>query len=174
LIEQGTELPYQTATTTGATTVSSLSFRKANLKLEVTPQITPEGEVVLEVDVNRDSVGQLTQAGYAINTKHVKTQVRVPDGGTVVLGGIYEDSDKHDSAGLPRLAQWPLLGWLFGQRQQVRRRTELLVFLTPKVLREAAAAGPQGALAPAIEPTLEPALEPALAPALKPPPAPAH
>ena len=139
LIEQGTELPYPTATTTGATTVSSLSFRKANLKLEVTPQITPEGEVLLEVDVNRDSVGQLTPAGYAINTKHVKTQVRVPDGGTVVLGGIYEDSDTHDSAGLPSLAQWPLVGWLFGQRQQLRKRTELLVFLTPKVLAEAAA-----------------------------------
>ena len=98
--------------------------------------------MVLEVDVNRDSVGQLTPAGYAINTKHVKTQVRVPDGGTVVLGGIYEDSDKHDSAGLPRLGQWPLLGWLFGHRQQVQRRTELLVFLTPKVLADAAAASP--------------------------------
>ena len=160
LIEQGTELPYQTATTTGVTTVSSLSFRKANLKLEVTPQITPEGEVVLEVDVNRDSVGQLTQAGYAINTKHVKTQVRVPDGGTVVLGGIYEDSDKHDNAGLPRLAQWPLVGWLFGQRQQLRRRTELLVFLTPKVLSDAAAAGLQDPAAPAREPGGEPALTP--------------
>ena len=139
LIEQGTELPYQTTTTLGASTISSLSFRKANLKLEVTPQITPEGEVVLEVDVNRDSVGQPTPSGYAINTKHVKTQVRVPDGGTVVLGGIYEDSDKHDSAGLPQLSQWPLLGWLFGQRQQLRRRSELLVFLTPKVLSDGAA-----------------------------------
>ena len=152
LIEQGTELPYQTATTTGASTVSSLSFRKANLKLEVTPQITPEGEVLLEVDVNRDSVGQLTPAGYAINTKHVKTQVRVPDGGTVVLGGIYEDSDKHDSAGLPSLAQWPLVGWLFGQRQQVRKRTELLLFLTPKVLAEVGAAEVQNPPSPATAP----------------------
>lgn len=182
LIEQGTELPYQTATTTGATTVSSLNFRKANLKLEVTPQITPEGEVVLEVDVNRDSVGQLTPAGYAINTKHVKTQVRVPDGGTVVLGGIYEDSDKHDGAGLPRLARWPLLGWLFGHRQQVQRRTELLVFLTPRVLADASVAEPTGLTglpgatrdaqaaphashAPPVAPAAFPAAFPAVAPA---------
>ncbi len=136
LIEQGTELPYQTATATGATTMTSITFRKANLKLEVTPQITPEGAVVLDVDVNRDSVGQLTSAGYAINTKHVKTQVRVQDGGTVVLGGIFEDSDKNDEAKVPTLGDVPVLGWLFRNRQQLRRRSELLVFLTPRVLAE--------------------------------------
>ena len=136
LIEQGTELPYQTASATGGTTLTSITFRKANLKLEVTPQITPEGSVVLEVDVNRDSVGQLTTAGYAINTKHVKTQVRVQDGGTVVLGGIFEDSDKNDEAKVPALGDVPVLGWLFRNRQQVRRRSELLVFLTPRVVAE--------------------------------------
>jgi type IV pilus assembly protein PilQ len=137
LIEQGTELPYQTTTATGASTMTAITFRKANLKLEVTPQITPEGAVVLDVDVNRDSVGQLTTAGYAINTKHVKTQVRVQDGGTVVLGGIFEDSDKNDEAKVPALADVPLLGWLFRNRQQLRRRSELLVFLTPRVLTDA-------------------------------------
>ena len=86
LIEQGTELPYQTASASGAT---SITFRKANLKLEVTPQITQDGSVVLDVDVNRDSVGQITPAGFAITTKHVKTQVRVEDGGTVVLSLIH-------------------------------------------------------------------------------------
>jgi type IV pilus assembly protein PilQ len=136
LIEQGTELPYQTAATTGGSTLTQITFRKANLKLEVTPQITPEGAVVLEVDVNRDSVGQLTTAGYAINTKHVKTQVRVQDGGTVVLGGIFEDTDKQDEAKVPTLGDVPVLGWLFRNRQQVRRRSELLVFLTPRVLAE--------------------------------------
>ena len=136
LIEQGTELPYQTSTATGATTMTSITFRKANLKLEVTPQITPDGAVVLEVDVNRDSVGQLTTAGYAINTKHVKTQVRVQDGGTVVLGGIFEDSDKNDEAKVPALGEVPVLGWLFRNRQQLRRRSELLVFLTPRVVAE--------------------------------------
>lgn len=134
LIEQGTELPYQTATATGASTLTSITFRKANLKLEVTPQITPEGAVILDVDVNRDSVGQLTSAGYSINTKHVKTQVRVQDGGTVVLGGIFEDSDKNDEAKVPTLGDVPVLGWLFRNRQQLRRRSELLVFLTPRVL----------------------------------------
>ena len=136
LIEQGTELPYQTAATSGGSTLTNITFRKANLKLEVTPQITPEGAVVLEVDVNRDSVGQLTTAGYAINTKHVKTQVRVQDGGTVVLGGIFEDSDKNDDARVPGLGEVPVLGWLFRNRQQVRRRSELLVFLTPRVVAE--------------------------------------
>ncbi len=136
LIEQGTELPYQTMAATGATTLSNITFRKANLKLEVTPQITPDGSVVLEVDVNRDSVGQLTAAGYAINTKHVKTQVRVQDGGTVVLGGIFEEADKNDAAKVPGLGDVPVLGWLFRNRQQLRRRSELLVFLTPRVLAE--------------------------------------
>ena len=136
LIEQGTELPYQTAAATGGTTLTSITFRKANLKLEVTPQITPDGAVVLEVDVNRDSVGQLTTAGYAINTKHVKTQVRVQDGGTVVLGGIFEDADKSDEAKVPSLGDVPLVGWLFRNRQQTRRKSELLVFLTPRVMAD--------------------------------------
>ena len=87
LIEQGEELPYQVATSSGAT---SMQFRKANLKLEVTPQITPEGNVILDVDVNKDSVGRDTAAGFAINTKHVKTQVLVENGGTVVIGGIFD------------------------------------------------------------------------------------
>lgn len=153
LIEQGTELPYQTVAATGASTLTSIQFRKANLKLEVTPQITPEGAVVLEVDVNRDSVGQLTAAGYAINTKHVKTQVRVTDGGTVVLGGIFEDSDKRDDAKVPALGDVPVLGWLFRNRQQVLKRSELLVFLTPRVLAEDASPAAQvGPVAPGPDP----------------------
>ena len=134
LIEQGTELPYQMSSGIG---VTAITFRKANLKLEVTPQITPEGAVVLDVDVNRDSVGQLTPAGYAINTKHVKTQVQVDDGGTVVLGGIYEDADRNDEAKVPGLADVPGLGWLFKNRNQTRRKSELLIFLTPRVVLDA-------------------------------------
>jgi type IV pilus assembly protein PilQ len=137
LIEQGTELPYQTASASGAT---SITFRKANLKLEVTPQITPDGSMVLEVDVNRDSVGQITPAGYAINTKHVKTQVRVEDGGTVVLGGIYEETNRNDEAKVPALGDVPLLGWLFKNRNQTGRKTELLIFLTPRVVADGPAA----------------------------------
>jgi len=153
LIEQGTELPYQTFATTGASTLAHIQFRKANLKLEVTPQITPEGEVVLEVDVNRDSVGQLTPAGFAINTKHVKTQVRVGDGGTVVLGGIFEDSDKNDEAKVPGLGDVPVLGWLFRNRQQLRKRSELLIFLTPRVLDDRLGAAEQvGPVVPGPDP----------------------
>jgi type IV pilus assembly protein PilQ len=133
LIEQGTELPYQTAAGNGVTVIS---FRKANLKLEVTPQITPDGSVVLDVDVNRDSVGQITPAGYAINTKHVKTQVRVEDGGTVVLGGIYEETDRNDEAKVPGLGDVPGLGWLFKNRDRTRRKSELLIFLTPRVMAD--------------------------------------
>ena len=133
LIEQGTELPYQTASASGAT---SITFRKANLKLEVTPQITPDGSVVLEVDVNRDSVGQVTPAGFAINTKHVKTQVRVEDGGTVVLGGIYEETDRNNEAKVPGLGDVPGLGWLFKNRDQAQRNSELLIFLTPRVMAD--------------------------------------
>ena len=139
LIEQGTELPYQTALGNG---VTAISFRKANLKLEVTPHITPDGAVVLEVDVNRDSVGQITPAGYAINTKHVKTQVRVEDGGTVVLGGIYEETRRHDEGKVPGLGDLPGLGWLFKNRDQTQRKSELLIFLTPRVVADGPASLP--------------------------------
>ena len=139
LIEQGTELPYQTASASGAT---AITFRKANLKLEVTPQITPDGSVVLEVDVSRDSVGQITPAGFAINTKHVKTQVRVEDGGTVVLGGIYEETDRNNEAKVPGLGDVPGLGWLFKNRDQAQRKSELLIFLTPRVMADGPATVP--------------------------------
>lgn len=133
LIEQGTELPYQVSNGNGA---ASIAFRKANLKLEVTPQITPEGAVVLELDIAKDSVGQVTTAGYAINTKHVKTQVLVDNGGTVVIGGILETSDKQDEARVPGFASLPVLGKLFQSEQVTQRKTELLIFVTPRVLAE--------------------------------------
>jgi type IV pilus assembly protein PilQ len=137
LIEQGTELPYQVATSSGAT---SLQFRKANLKLEVTPQITPEGSVMLDVDVTKDSVGQSTAAGFAIDTKHVKTQVLVENGGTVVIGGIFEQSDTDAVSKVPFLGDIPYLGNLFKTRTRSSNKTELLIFLTPKVVTERAAA----------------------------------
>ena len=134
LIEQGTELPYQVSNGTGAV---SISFRKANLKLEVTPQITPEGAVMLELDIAKDSVGQITAAGYAINTKHVSTQVLVDNGGTVVIGGILEAADKDDVAQVPWLGQLPGLGWLFKTQQSTQRKSEMLIFVTPRVLADA-------------------------------------
>ncbi|SPR98472.1 type IV pilus secretin PilQ [Cupriavidus taiwanensis] len=133
LIEQGTELPYQAATSSGAT---SVQFRKANLKLEVTPQITPEGNVLLDVDVNKDSVGIQTTSGFAIDTKHVQTQVLVENGGTVVIGGIYTQTESTDVDKVPLLGDIPVLGYLFKSNAKVRNRTELLVFLTPRILNE--------------------------------------
>ncbi len=137
LIEQGEELPYQAATSSGAT---QIQFRKANLKLEVTPQITPEGNVILDVDVNKDSVGRNTVAGFAIDTKHVKTQVLVENGGTVVLGGIYTQTERNEVNKVPLLGDLPVLGYLFQNRARSVNKTELLVFITPKIVTDRSAA----------------------------------
>ncbi|MFW6166619.1 MAG: temperature dependent type IV pilus secretin PilQ [Ralstonia sp.] len=133
LIEQGTEIPYQQATSSGAT---SVSFKKANLKLEVTPKITPDGNVFLDVDVNKDSVGIQTTNGFAIDTKHVQTQVLVENGGTVVIGGIYTQNERTDVNKVPLLGDIPVLGNLFKSTAKINNRTELLVFLTPRVLND--------------------------------------
>jgi type IV pilus assembly protein PilQ len=133
LIEQGVELPYQQATSSGAT---SVAFRKASLKLEVTPQITPDGNVVLEVDVAKDSPGAATTAGPAINTQHVKTKVMVENGGTVVLGGIYQQSQTTDVNKVPLFGDIPVLGNLFKNTAKVDNKTELLIFITPKIVAE--------------------------------------
>lgn len=133
LIEQGEELPYQQATSSGAT---STAFRKANLKLEVTPQITPDGNVILTVDVNKDSRGDPTPGGLAINTKHVKTQVQIDDGGTIVIGGIYTQTEVSGINKVPMLGDIPVLGHLFKNSEESRKKTELLIFLTPRVITE--------------------------------------
>jgi type IV pilus assembly protein PilQ len=133
VIEQGLELPYQVASTSGAT---SITFKKANLRLEVTPQITPDGNVVLEVEVNKDSKGDITPAGFAINTQHVKTKVRVENGGTVVLGGIYQQAERDSASKVPLLGDLPLVGHLFKTTGRETSKTELLVFLTPKIVAD--------------------------------------
>lgn len=137
LIEQGTELPYQIATSSGAT---AIAFRKANLKLEVTPQITPEGNIILDLDVNKDSVGQATAAGFAIDTKHIKTQVLVENGGTVVIGGIFELNESDSETKVPILGDVPAIGNLFKARQKSMKKVEMLVFITPKMISDRAAA----------------------------------
>lgn len=133
VIEQGIELPYQVATSSGAT---SITFKKANLRLEVTPQITPDGNVVLEVDVNKDSKGEETRAGFAINTQHVKTKVMVENGGTVVLGGIYQQTESNSESKVPFLGDVPVLGYLFKTTGRTTSKTELLVFITPKIVAD--------------------------------------
>ena len=136
LIEQGTELPYQQATSSGAT---SIAFRKANLKLEVTPQITPEGNIILQVDVNKDSVGRATANGFAIDTKHIQTQVLVENGGTVVIGGIFEQNEREDETKVPLLGDLPAIGNLFKTRTRIANKSELLVFISPKMISSGAA-----------------------------------
>jgi type IV pilus assembly protein PilQ len=134
-IEQGTELPFQQATSSGAT---AIQFRKAVLKLEVTPQITPEGHVMMQVAVNRDAIGTLTPAGYAIDTRAVRTQVLVENGGTVVIGGIYEQVERNTENKVPFLGDIPVVGNVFKNKSRRNDRTELLVFLTPRVVSDAA------------------------------------
>ena len=136
VIEQGTEIPYQAATSSGATNVQ---FRKAVLKLEVTPQITPEGAIFLDVKVNKDSRGAETLSGPAIDTKNVQTQVLVDNGGTVVLGGIFEQNERTTVTKVPVLGDIPVVGYLFKNRSVVNDRTELMIFITPRVISEALA-----------------------------------
>ncbi len=132
-IEQGEEIPYQVATSSGAT---SIQFKKASLALEVTPQITPEGNVILDLLVNKDSRGTLTTAGPAINTKQVTTQVLVENGGTVVIGGIFTQDEQIATNKVPLLGDIPILGYLFQNKSRSVSKTELLIFITPKVVTD--------------------------------------
>ncbi|WP_175751097.1 type IV pilus secretin PilQ [Burkholderia anthina] len=131
IVEQGSELPYQAKVGNG---VSGVQFRRATLKLEVEPQITPDGRVVLDLDVTKDSIGEPTAAGPAIHTKHVQTRVEVEDGGTVAIGGIYEQLNRDDVTRVPLLGKIPVLGALFRHRARRDQRSELVVFITPTVV----------------------------------------
>ena len=134
LIEQGTELPYQTGGT--PTTSPTIEWRKASLKLEVTPQITPEGNIILTIDVNKDTVGQVTVNGFAIDTKRIQTQVLVENGGTVAIGGIFEQTERNDDTKVPLLGDLPIIGALFRSRTLSTSKSEMLVFITPQLLPE--------------------------------------
>ena len=134
VMEQGTEIPYQSATSSGAT---SVQFRKAVLSLKVRPNITPDGRVQLFVDVNKDKPGATVPGGVAIDTKHVKTEVMVENGGTVVIGGVYEEEETKQVDRVPVLGEIPVLGALFRSTQQVSNRKELLVFITPRIVTQA-------------------------------------
>jgi type IV pilus assembly protein PilQ len=134
-IEQGTEIPYLQASASGAT---SVSFKKAVLSLDVTPQITPEGNVIMKLKVNKDRprFDQPTVAGVPIDTKQVETTVLVDNGGTVVIGGIYEQTETKTVDRVPVLGELPVIGWLFRNTLTRDDRAELLVFITPKVLQD--------------------------------------
>ena len=133
LIEQGTEFPYTIREKEG---VATTNFRKASLKLEVTPQITPEGNIILDIDVNKDSKGELTSSGFAINTKRIKTNVLVENGGTVVIGGIFLLEEADGETKVPVLGDVPLVGNLFKTKTRTYAKRELLVFISPKMITD--------------------------------------
>jgi len=139
-IEQGVEIPYQESASSGATTTQ---FKKAVLSLKVTPQITPDDRVILDLVVTKDSVGQLVPSatgGFvpSIDTRNIQTQVLVRDGQTVVLGGIMETERRESEKKVPGLGDVPLIGRLFKTTSRLNNRDELLIFITPKILREGA------------------------------------
>lgn len=136
VIEQGTEYPYTQTAPNGATTVA---FKKAVLKLEVVPQITPEGNIILDLDLNKDSRGETTLQGVAIDTKHIKTQVLVENGGTVVIGGIFEMEETNQVNKVPLLGDIPVLGHLFKNNTRESTKREMLVFITPRMVTDAIA-----------------------------------
>ena len=138
VIEQGVEIPYQESASSGATTTQ---FKKAVLSLKVTPQITPDDRIILDLEVNKDSVGQLVASatgGFvpSIDTRSVITQVLVNDGQTVVLGGIMETELREGEKKVPFLGDVPGLGALFRTRSKTNNKNELLIFVTPRILRE--------------------------------------
>jgi type IV pilus assembly protein PilQ len=140
VIEQGVEVPYQESASSGATTTQ---FKKAVLSLKVTPQITPDDRVILDLEVNKDSVGELVPSatgGFvpSIDTRSISTQVLVNDGQTVVLGGILETDRREAERKVPFLGDIPGLGYLFKSKQRTNNRDELLIFVTPKILRDGA------------------------------------
>jgi len=142
-IEQGTEIPYTTGAGTGQQVTTQ--FKKAVLRLDVTPQITPDNKIIMNVEVRKDSVGQNVQqqgGGFvpSIDTRNVITQISVNNGDTAVIGGIYEESIINDITKVPLLGDLPGLGYLFKRTGRTTEKTELLIFLTPRVVKEAVTA----------------------------------
>ncbi len=133
VIEQGEEIPFNIATSSGAT---SVQFKKAVISLRVTPHITPDDRVILDLSVNKDARGQITPAGFAIDTNNITTQVLVDNGDTVVLGGIFEHTNRDNVRRVPFFGELPYVGWLFKATSNIDSKRELLIFVTPKILKE--------------------------------------
>jgi type IV pilus assembly protein PilQ len=138
VIEQGTEIPYQESASSGATTIQ---FKKAVLSLKVTPQVTPDNRIIIDLNIKKDSVGQIIVGGAgqqipSIDTRTITTQVLVNDGQTVVLGGILETERRETEKKVPYLGDVPVLGRLFKTTSKSNNKDELLIFVTPKILRE--------------------------------------
>ena len=132
-VAQGVEIPYAEASSSGAATIS---FKKAELSLEVTPQITPDDKIIMDLEVRKDSRGETTPAGPAINTQNILTQVLVANGETAVLGGIFEQVERNDVDKVPFFGDIPVMGNLFKRKIVQQDKTELLIFVTPKIMDE--------------------------------------
>ena len=132
-IEQGVEVPYLSASSSGATQVE---FKKAVLSIKVTPQITPDDTIIMDLTVNKDSVGEVFAGIPSIDTREVQTQVLVENGDTIVLGGIYEQVTRNEVDKIPVLGDLPLLGFLFRHTLESDQKAELLIFVTPKILKD--------------------------------------
>jgi type IV pilus assembly protein PilQ len=132
-IEQGVEIPYLSATSSGATQVE---FKKAVLSIKVTPQITPDDRIIMDLQVNKDAVGEVFAGIPSIDTREVDTQVLVNNGDTIVLGGIYEQVTRDEVDKVPLLGDIPVLGYLFKHTLESDEKAELLIFVTPKILKD--------------------------------------
>ena len=132
-IQQGVEIPYQEASSSGAT---SVSFKEAVLQLKVTPQITPDDRIIMDLRVNKDSVGQVYNNVPSIDTRNVTTRVLVDNGETLVLGGIYEQERGKQTERVPFFGSLPGVGWLFRTESKTDQKQELLIFVTPKIIKQ--------------------------------------
>jgi type IV pilus assembly protein PilQ len=135
-IKQGIQVPYQSTAAVGSATVSTIQFKDVVLQLDVTPIISPDGRIMMEIELKRDTIGIQTPVGPAINTKEVKTKVIVEDGQTIVIGGVIDDQNNTTNEGIPGLVRVPLLKYLFGQERVNTRNSELLIFITPLIVRQ--------------------------------------
>jgi type IV pilus assembly protein PilQ len=132
-IESGTQIPYLVTSANGGT---SVAFKNATLSLKVTPKITPDNNVNMKLQVNQDTVGQIFSGVPSIDTKQVSTQVLVENGGTVVIGGVYKQDETNSVTKVPLLGDIPLIGWFFKNENKTDNKTELLIFITPKILKD--------------------------------------
>ena len=132
-ILRGDQIPYRTwSAETGVKT----EFMDANLKLEATPSITPDGKVQMSLKIEKDTVGQLTDAGYVLKTNELETNVLVDDGQTVVLGGIFDEAKTNDYEKVPFFGDLPVIGHLFKNSVKTNQQSELLIFITPRIVND--------------------------------------
>ncbi|HEY0720112.1 MAG TPA: type IV pilus secretin PilQ, partial [Gammaproteobacteria bacterium] len=141
MIKQGIEIPYQSSTGTGTNSIPKIEFKEADLIMKVTPHITPDDRIIMDLNVKKDNVGGYFAGQPSIDRREINTQVLVKSGETVVLGGVYEQSRTDDMEKVPLLGDIPLLGALFRYKKNTSAQSELLIFVTPKILKQSLQAG---------------------------------